>query len=118
MKFNTLDDLKAHAENMEQTEAWHVGARHTNHQRAVYQIGLVQILVDTVLPYNWTKPSMEWYWTGDYMSQEQAELVAPQYNARIEDAYYSDNNEKQLMFDDMNDLLRWVFENQRERLEA
>lgn len=118
MKFKTLEDLKEYAETMEQTEAFHVGPSHSNHQRAVYQIGTVQILIDTVLPYNWFKPSQEWYWTGDYMSPEQAELFAPKYNARVEDAYYSEIGEKQLMFDELDDLLRWVFDHHKDRLEV
>ena len=117
MIFKTLDELKAYAENMEQTEAMVVGPSHSGHQRAVFQIGLVQILIDTVLPYNIFKKCSEWYWTGDYMSQEQAETYALKYNARVEDAYYSDHDEKQLMFDDLNDLLAWVYANKRNELE-
>ena len=85
---------------------------------AVFQIGHVQILMDTVIPYNWFKDIRNWYWTGDYMTLQEAEKFASEYNARVEDAYYSDHDEKQLMFDDIDDLLRWVFENQKERLEA
>ena len=118
MQFESIDQLKEHFETLEQTEAWHVGPSHANHQRACYNIGTVQVLIDTVLPYNWFKPSQEWYWTGDYMSLQEAEKFASEYNARVEDAYYSDLDEKQLLFDDINDLLRWVFENHKERLEA
>lgn len=118
MKFESFEALKSHVETMEQTEAFHVGPSHSNHQRAVYQIGLVQILIDTVFPYNWFKDSQEWYWTGDYMSPEQAEEFADKYNARVTDAYYSDHNEKQLLFDDIDDLLRWVWDNQKDKLEA
>lgn len=117
MKFETLDQLIEYAEDMEQTEAHHVGPAHCNHQRAVYQVGLIQILIDTVFPYNVFKPSREWYWTGDSMSKEQAEEYAPKYNARVEEAYYTDHDEMQLMFDDLNDLLRWVFDNKKEELE-
>ena len=118
MKFKTLADLKEYADDMEQTEAMYVGPAHCNHQRAVYQIGFVQILIDTRFPHNWFKESEEWYWTGDYMSEEQAQAYAKKYNARIEDAYYSDLNEKQLIFDDIHDLLRWVFDNRKAELEA
>jgi hypothetical protein len=117
MKFKTLDQLKAYAEDMEQTEALHVGPSYCNHQRAVYQIGLIQILIDTVFPHNWFKPSQEWYWTGHYMTEEQANQYASKYNARVEDAYYTDIDEKQLMFDDLNDLLAWVFDHKRDELE-
>ena len=117
MKFHTIDQLIEYAEDMEQTESFIVGPSHTNHQRAVYMIGGVQILIDTRLPHNWLKPSEEWYWTGDYMSEDQASNFASKYNARVEDAYYSDHNEKQLMFDELNDLLRWVFEHRKTELE-
>ena len=115
MKFETLEQLKSYAETMEQTEAYNVGPSWSNHQRAVYQIGLVQILIDTVLPHNWFKPSQEWYWTGDNMSESQANDYAKKYNARVEEAYYSDD-EYQLMFDDLNDLLAWVFDNRKKDL--
>lgn len=118
MKFETFEQLKDYAENMEQTEAMQVGPMHCNHQRAVYQIGLVQILIDTRFSHNWFKPSEEWYWTGDYMTKEQAEMIAPKYNARVVDAYYSDHDEMQLMFDDLDDLLHWVFDTQRDKLET
>ena len=117
MKFKTFDQLKAHAETMEQTEAFHVGPRHTNHQRAVYQIGMVQILIDTRFPHNIFKHSQEWYWTGDYMTTAEAERDAVKYNARVEDAYYTDYDEKQLMFDALDDLLRWVFDHKKDELE-
>ena len=114
--FKTLKELKTYAETMEQTKVYHVGPSHANHQRAVYQIGQIQILIDTVFPHNFFKPSQEWYWTGHYMSQTQAEKFAKKYNARIEDAYYSDYDEKQLMFDNLDDLLHWIWDNRKEEL--
>ena len=121
MKFDTIEQLKAYAETMPVEETHHVGARHTNHQRAVYQIGIVQILIDTVLPYNVFKPSEEWYWTGDNMPKEQAETFAKKYNARVEEAYYSDdydNPEYQLMFDKLDDLLQWIFDHRNNEINA
>jgi len=119
MKFKTIEQLIEFAETMEVTETWDVGARHTNHSRAVYQIGLVQILIDTVFPHNVFKPSLEWYWTGDNMTKEQAETFAKKYNARVEEAYYSEDDsdeEWQLMFDKLNDLLQWAFDNKLKEL--
>ena len=121
MKFDTLDQLKAYAETMPVEKTYQVGASHTNHSRAVYQIGIVQILIDTVLPYNVFKPSEEWYWTGDNMPKEQAETFAKKYNARVEEAYYSDdydNPEYQLMFDKLNDLLQWIFDHRNNEINA
>jgi len=118
MKFKTLNELKQYAETMEQTESWQVGASYTNHQRAVYIIGTIQILIDTVMPYNWMKPTREWYWTGDSMAKEQALNFAARYNARAEEAYYTDCDEYQLIFDNLNDLLEWVFDTQYNRLAA
>jgi len=103
MKFKTLDDLKTYAETMESTKTWQVGPGFRNHSRAVYQIGFVQILIDTLFPHNIFKDSKEWYWTGDGFTKEQAETYAKKYNARVEEAYYSDdeNDEYQLMFDSL-----------------
>jgi len=114
--FNTFEELKTYTENMEQTKAYNVGPYYTNHQRAVYQIGLIQILIDTVFPHNIFKPTKEWYWTGDDMSKEQAESFAHKYNARVEDSYYSEIEEKQLIFDNLDDLLHWIWDNKRKEL--
>ena len=114
--FKTFEKLKSYSETMEQTEAYIVGPSHQGHQRAVYQIGVAQILIDTVFPYNPFKPSEEWYWTGDYMTEAEAQAFAEKYNARVVDAYYSDTNEKQLMFDELDDLLRWLWDNKREQI--
>lgn len=119
MKFNTIDQLKEFAKTMPVEKTYQVGAGHHNHSRAVYQIGAVQILIDTMFPHNVFKPTQEWYWTGDGFSKAQAELYAKQYNAKVEEAYYSDdeNNEYQLIFDDLNNLLQWVFDNRKKDLE-
>ena len=116
MKFETLDQLKEHAENMEQTESHMVGPSWTNHQRAVYMIGTLQILIDTRLPHNWLKPSEEWYWTGDNMSRYAADGYADDYNAEVVEAYYSDD-EFMLIFDKLNDLLAWAFDNRKKELD-
>ena len=121
MKFATALDLITYAETMQQQEAYDVGPMYTNHQRAVYQIGLVQILIDTVMPHNVFKPSSEWYWTGDSMTKNQADDYANKYNARVEEAYYSnnyDNPDYQLLFDKIDDLLTWVFDNRHKELET
>lgn len=115
MKFKTLDQLKTYAKDMEQTEAFIVGPGHAGHQRAVYQIGLVQILIDTRLPHNFMKPSEEWYWTGDNMSRYAADGYAKDYNAEVVEAYYSDN-EYMLIFNKLDDLLAWVFDNRNGEL--
>jgi len=120
MKFDTIEQLISYAENMEQTESYQVGPGYTNHQRAVYMIGTLQILIDTRLPHNFFKPSEEWYWTGHDFSKEQAELLAEKYNARVEETFYPEDNgaDWQIMFDDLNDLLRWAFETKKADLEA
>ena len=115
MQFKTIEQLKTFAEDMETTEQWQVGPMHTNHQRAVYQVGLVQILIDTRLPHNVFKPSEEWYWTGENMPKTLANKYAKQYNARVEEAYYSEN-EFMLMFDKLDDLLQWIFDNKNKEI--
>jgi len=116
MKFENLDQLIKYANTMEVVKTYEVGPLHANHSRAVYQIGAIQILIDTVFPRNWTKDSQEWYWTGHNMTKELADTYAKKYNANVEEAYYSDN-EYQLIFHDLNDLLAWVFDNMKYELE-
>ena len=118
MNFKSFDELKSHAETMPVQKTYQVGAWHSNHSRAVYQIGLIQILIDTVFPYNFLKPSQEWYWTGHNMTDDEAQKYAKKYNATVEDAYYSDHDEKQIMFSKLDDLLQWVWDTKKDELNA
>ena len=119
MKFQSLDELISFFQTMPVQKTWQVGMTYQNHSRAVYQIGLVQILIDTVFPYNVFKPSEEWYWTGDGMTKAEAKRFAKQYNAIVEESYYPTDkkDEYQLLFDKLNDLLHWLFDNRKKELE-
>jgi hypothetical protein len=122
MKFETIEQLKAYAETMPVEKTLAVGPFWANHSRAVYQIGLVQILIDTIFPHNVFKDSNEWYWTGDNMSKEQAQTYAKKYNAKVEEAYYQDDYDKdteyQIIFNEMNDLLQWIFDTKYSQINA
>ena len=118
MKFKSVEDLKAYFFTLECGKPMQVGASHTNHERAVFLIGCAQILMDTILPYNWLKESSQWYWTGDGMPLKKAEADAVKYNATIEEAYYSDDeNERILLFKEIDDILQWLIDNRKKDLE-
>ena len=117
MTFKTIDELKTYAETMTCEETLQVGMRCSNHSRAVYMVGEVMILIDTVLPYNWFKPSQEWYWTGDNFPKAQAEEYAKKYDADATEAFYSDD-EYMLTFDKLDNLLQWVFDHRKAQLEV
>ncbi len=116
MKFESLDQLIKYAETMEVVKTYNVGSSHSGHSRAVYQIGAIQILIDTIFPYNWMEESKEWYWTGHNMTKALANTYAKKYNAIVEEAYYNEN-EYLLLFKDLNDLLAWAFDNMKYELE-
>jgi len=114
MKFNTVNEVKAY---FEQIECKTMPVRH-DHERAVFLIGCAQILMDTIIPYNWFKSTTQWFWTGDGMPKETAEVQAVKYNATVEEAFYSeDENERILLFKDIDGVLQWLFDHRKADLE-
>lgn len=118
MKFKSFEDFKQFAEEKDFSQTLPVGSGH-DHSRAFLQIGTVQILIDTVVPYNWYKPTREWYWTGEGFPSKVASELAVKYNAVVEDAYYAeDEDEKQLIFDSWDNILKYVWETRKDELEV
>jgi hypothetical protein len=112
MKFKTVADLKAYFENLDKTNEYQVGPVCSNHSRTVFQIGIAQVLMDTVMPFNFLMPSRVWYWTNYSMTNKQALVDAAKYNARVEEEYYAEEGDDafQLIFDKADDLLQWLFD--------
>jgi len=119
MKFKSVEQLKEYFNTLDKENEYQVGPICAHQSRAVWQIGNAQIIIDYVVPYNWFKPSREWCWTNYSMTTKQAEADAIKYNARVEEEYYPEDgvDSMQLMFDESDDLLQWLFDNKLSDLE-
>ena len=118
MKFKTIEELKAYFNTLDKENEWQVGPMHSSHSRSVWQIGNAQIIIDYVMPHNIFKPSREWSWTNYSMTTPQAEAYAEKYNATMEEDYYPEEgvDSMQLIFDETDDLLQWLFDNKLDDL--
>lgn len=99
--------------NATECKTYQVGPSWSNHERAIWTVGTVSVLMDTVLPYNWFLPSKCWYWTGHNMPLEQAKKDAVKYGANVEEAYYcdEDNLEYMLFFSTLEGCCGWICDN-------
>jgi len=111
--FQSVEELTEYFNTLDKVAEYQVGPICAHQSRAIYQIGNAQILMDQVVPYNWFKSTRIWYWTNYSMTTKQAEADAIKYNARVEEEYYPEDgvDSKQLIFDDCDDLLQWLFDN-------
>jgi hypothetical protein len=117
MAFKTLEELKQFFLDLEETESMQVGPRCSNHHRSVHQIGMVQIITDTVMPYNWLEKSSEWFWTCYSMTSEQAIADAAVYDAEVYEAPYSDDDDARILhFNTVDGCLQWILDYKADQL--
>jgi len=98
--------------NMTASETLQVGRASSGNSRTFYPVGKAMVYEETSMPSDWTKPTTVWYWTGHHLSPQQAKSFAGQYNADVIDAFYTDNDEKMLAFNNLRDCLRWLWDNE------
>lgn len=107
----TLEQFIGRMEEVEQSEAWHVGPYSSGRDRFMFTIDGMIWFMETHIPHNWFKQSRTWY-HADYAFQGKklAQTAAKKYNAEIEECPYSEEDYYYLTFENFRDIARFLFD--------